>query len=101
MPSLAVRPWRKHRGLNQTQLAERIGVSVSNLSRLERGGQAVEPATLEALAKALDCDVSDFFLPFAPDSPAHQIVAALRRMSSADAEKLLSVVRLVLGQRAA
>ena len=101
MPKPAIRAWRKHRDMNQTQLAELVGMSVSNLSRLERGDQAFEGATLAALAKALDCDVSDFFLPFSPDSPAHHAVVMLRRMSAPEVEKMLSIIRLVIGQRAA
>ena len=59
-----VRGWRKLRGLTQTQLADRAGVSRDTLIRLERGdgGASVENllrvlralGVLDALPRALD-----------------------------------------------
>lgn len=34
-----IRQWRKHRGLSQEKLAERLGMSAANLSRVESGKQ--------------------------------------------------------------
>lgn len=51
-----VSEWRKHRGLTQEQLAERVGWSVSNVSQLEQGRQGYSQEGLEALADALNCD---------------------------------------------
>lgn len=49
--------WRKHRGLTQAELAERIGSSQSSLQRMERSGARLRKATLEKLADALDVTV--------------------------------------------
>jgi DNA-binding Xre family transcriptional regulator len=53
---LYVAEWRKFRGLTQEQLAERVGMSVSNISQLERGLQGYSQEGLESLADALNCD---------------------------------------------
>ena len=51
-----LKEWRKFRGLSQERLAERVGMSVSNISQLEQGRQGYSQAGLEALAEALACD---------------------------------------------
>jgi transcriptional regulator with XRE-family HTH domain len=51
-----LKEWRTHRGLTQEQLAERVGMSVSNISQLEQGRQGYSQEGLEALADALQCD---------------------------------------------
>lgn len=51
--------WRKHRGLSQETLAERAGVSPGLISQIENGLSAGSPESLEALAKALDCEVGE------------------------------------------
>jgi transcriptional regulator with XRE-family HTH domain len=38
--------WRKSQGLKQFEAAERLGVSPAQLSRIERGAQWPEPATI-------------------------------------------------------
>ena len=48
-----IREWRKHRGYTQGQLAEMIGTSVPNISRIETGQQPYTQNMLEALAEAL------------------------------------------------
>ena len=47
----AVRKWR---GMKQTELAERAGLSQGYLSDLESGRRKGAPDSLEAIAKALD-----------------------------------------------
>jgi transcriptional regulator with XRE-family HTH domain len=57
-----IREWRKHRGLTQEQLAERIDVAVSTISQLETNKQGYSQATLEALAWALQCEPADLLM---------------------------------------
>lgn len=57
-----IREWRKHRGLTQPQLAERIGVSTSSISQLETYKQGYSQATLEAIAEALGCEPADLLV---------------------------------------
>src|SRR5271167_3095617 len=53
------REWRKHRGLTQEQLAERIGITRSYLTKIERGDRRYDQPFLEAAAEALRCDPGD------------------------------------------
>lgn len=59
---LMLRQWRKHRGLTQERLAERLGTSKGYISDLENGKQRYNQQHLEALAEALDCDPVDLLI---------------------------------------
>lgn len=50
--------WRKHRGLSQQELADRVGVAQSNIARAEKGGD-LRVSTLRAIAGALGCAMDD------------------------------------------
>ena len=47
----ALRTWRKKRDLTQEQMAERLGVSVGSLSRIERGEQWPDRIFFKRLAE--------------------------------------------------
>lgn len=48
------------RKMSVTELAERIGITMANLSILKNGkAKAVRLSTLEAICKALDCQPGD------------------------------------------
>jgi transcriptional regulator with XRE-family HTH domain len=51
--STFIRQWRHHRGLTQERLADRVGMTGGNLSKIENGNTGYTQATLEALADAL------------------------------------------------
>jgi DNA-binding Xre family transcriptional regulator len=57
-----IREWRKHRGLNQEQLAERVGIGQNTLSRIETGKIAYTQPVLEAIADAMNCSVADLLI---------------------------------------
>ena len=58
------------RGMTLTELAERVDVTVVNLSILKNGrARAVRFSTLAALCEALGCQPGDL-LEFAPDGDA-------------------------------
>jgi len=52
---------RKNKGLSQADVAERVNVDAKHISRLETGKTFPYPETLEALGKALDVPVKEFF----------------------------------------
>ena len=52
-PNHRIREWRKYRGLTQEQLAERIGIARSYLTKIERGSRRYDQPFLEAAAEAL------------------------------------------------
>ncbi|MBE6835883.1 MAG: helix-turn-helix transcriptional regulator [Ruminococcaceae bacterium] len=48
------------RKMTSTQLSETIGITLPNLSILKTGkAKAIRFSTLEAICKALDCEVAD------------------------------------------
>lgn len=48
------------RNMSLTELSEKVGVTISNLSILKTGkAKAVRFSTLEAICKALDCQPGD------------------------------------------
>jgi len=58
------------RRMTLTELAERIGITLANLSILKTGkARAIRFSTLEALCEALDCQPGDL-LEFKPRSGA-------------------------------
>ena len=61
-----LRVYRAARGLSQEQLAQRAGVSVATLGRLERGTHRPREATVRVLASALGVSVQALF-PEEPD----------------------------------
>lgn len=71
MPKQAhfIREWRKFRGLNQEQLAERIGIDRGYLSKIESGKRRYDQPFLEAAAEVLRCEPADLIVrdPSDPD----------------------------------
>lgn len=57
-----IRHWRKHRGLTLEQLADRIGMTASHLSMLERSQRSYTQETLEALAEAMQTDPASLLM---------------------------------------
>lgn len=56
------------RDMSLTELSEKVGVTISNLSILKTGkAKAVRFSTLNAICEALDCQPGDI-LEFEPDS---------------------------------
>ncbi len=50
------------RGMTLTELADRVGITLANLSVLKNGrARAVRFSTLTALCEALDCQPGDLF----------------------------------------
>ncbi|HEY0249000.1 MAG TPA: helix-turn-helix transcriptional regulator [Gryllotalpicola sp.] len=51
------------RGMTLTQLSERVGVSVVNLSVLKNDrAKAIRYSTLEAICRALDCGIGELLV---------------------------------------
>ena len=79
-----IREWRKHRGLTLERLAERLEMTASHLSMLERGQRGYTQETLERVAEALRTDAASLLMrnPADPDaiwSIWDQATAAERR----------------------
>jgi transcriptional regulator with XRE-family HTH domain len=65
-----LRAWRKYRELTQEQLAERIGIARSYLTKIERGDRRYDQPFLEAAADALRCSPADLITRDPTDSEA-------------------------------
>jgi transcriptional regulator with XRE-family HTH domain len=70
-----IREWRKHRGLSQDRLVERVRedlmtFSKASLSRIENRAQPYSQPILEALARALRCTPADLLMRNPMDTEA-------------------------------
>ena len=60
------------RRMSLTELADRVGVTIANLSILKTGkAKAIRFSTLEAICRELDCQPSDL-LEYVPDEGSDQ-----------------------------
>lgn len=57
-----IREWRKFRGMTQEQLAERIGVTKSYVSKVEAGKRRYDQPFLEAASEVLRCEPADLLV---------------------------------------
>jgi transcriptional regulator with XRE-family HTH domain len=65
-----IRQWRDHRGLTLEQLGDRLEMTPSYLSMLERGQRGYTQETLEAIAEALQTDVASLLMRNPADQEA-------------------------------
>ena len=61
MVGARIRMLRVNRGVSQTVLAERIGVTFQQVQKYERGANRVGASRLAQIASVLDVSVSEFF----------------------------------------
>ncbi len=60
---------RKLKGYSQEKLAEKAGINIRTLQRLEKTDVQPQPHTLKILADALDVTIDDFMVPPNEDMP--------------------------------
>ncbi|WP_265015327.1 helix-turn-helix domain-containing protein [Wolbachia endosymbiont (group B) of Camptogramma bilineatum] len=63
-----IKQLRLDRGLTQTELGKRIGVSYRQIQKYENGSNCVLASRIYDLAKALSIDVANFFTDMHADS---------------------------------
>jgi len=56
-----IRDFRKAAGLNQADLAEKVGVTLETIGRIERGLHFVSAANLGRIAQAVGRDIDELF----------------------------------------
>jgi transcriptional regulator with XRE-family HTH domain len=67
--------FRKAKGMSQVQLAERLGMHVTNLNRIEKGKASPDMARLQQIARELAVSVSDLVSETpAPANPVRNVV---------------------------
>jgi transcriptional regulator with XRE-family HTH domain len=94
-PHHYIKQWRKHRGLTQEQLAERIGIARSYLTKIERGARRYDQPFLEAAAEALRCEPCDIIMrdPTEPES----IWSIWETLSPVERVQAMAVIRAIRG----
>lgn len=65
----AIRHYRRARGLTQLDLSTLVGLSQSDISRIERGQQAIDIDRLHQLADALGTHPADILARAEPSDP--------------------------------
>jgi transcriptional regulator with XRE-family HTH domain len=86
-----IKEWRKHRGLTQEQLAERIGIARSYLTKIERGSRRYDQPFLEAAADALRCEPGDLIMRDPTDPEG--IWSIWDRLNSHERIQAIAVIR--------
>jgi putative transcriptional regulator len=73
------------RKMSVTELAERVGITLANLSILKNGkARAIRFSTLEGLCRALDCQPGDL-LAYRPDDAPMSAPSSTPSLAPADA----------------
>lgn len=91
-----IRAWRKHRGLSQVQLAERIGINQGNLSRIEKGTRKYDQEFLERAAEALGCAPADLLRTDPQAQASEEIWAFYDKMTATQKAQATEVVKALL-----
>lgn len=86
--------WRKYKKLSQTEIARRLGVTQSEISKIDKLDKRVKTSDLAAYAFALGIDVEDLILvnPLKPDMPR----LVYSKMLHVDKEKQRQVLDVVM-----
>lgn len=58
-PGHFIKEWRLYRGLTQQQMADRVGIDKSYLSKIENGKKRYDQPFLEAASEVLGCSPAD------------------------------------------
>jgi DNA-binding XRE family transcriptional regulator len=61
---------RREAGISRTALAWACGIAASTVAEYEQGRYTPSMAVVEAIARTIECDVSDFFEEVATDGEA-------------------------------
>lgn len=91
-----IREWRKHRGLTQEVLAERAGMTPTNLSQLENHKQSYSAEGLERLAEALRCEPAQLLM--VDPSKDDAIWSLWERAKPAERQQIIAVTKALLSK---
>lgn len=93
-----LKQWREYRNLTQEALADRVGMSVSNISQLERGLQGYSMEGLERLADALRCEPGQLLNVDPTDDDA--IWSLWERAQPGERQVIMDVAKSIVTKRA-
>ena len=97
-PRHFIRQWRKYRGLTQEQLAERIGIARSYLTKIERGDRRYDQPFLEHAAEALRCEPGD--LVMRDPTTAESLWSVWERLTPPERAQAVAVIEALSRARA-
>ncbi|MBQ7759933.1 MAG: helix-turn-helix transcriptional regulator, partial [Acidaminococcaceae bacterium] len=88
---------RLDKGISQTKMAERIGLSQTNLSNMESGRTAITIQNLFKMREVLDCKMADFFVYFdgEEEAAANEFGAGKKSISIEEAVQILRLLKAV------
>ena len=97
-----IRTYRRLRGIDQDSLAEAVGISREQLTRIETGQLGTPYPRLARLASLLGVRVGDLFPDAHADSPSAELELAFRRegLSPEETAKVMDFVDMVRTQSA-
>ena len=84
---------RLEKGISQTDMAEAIGLSQTNLSNMESGRTAITIQNLFKMQKILGCKMSDFFIDFDNEEPVRK--GSEGEKKTIELEDALNILRLL------
>lgn len=92
-----LKEWREARELTQEQAAERLGISRSQLSRIETMQSPYSQGLLEAAAEAYTCTVADLLMrdPSIADAP-WSIYETLKKAPDGQRKTIEAVIESIL-----
>jgi transcriptional regulator with XRE-family HTH domain len=91
-----IREWRKHRDLSLEQLGEKLQMTASHLSMLERGQRGYTQETLEAIAEAVGTDPASLLVR---DPSASDDIWTVWEKASPSQRKLIVDIAQVIVRR--
>lgn len=91
-----IRQWREFRNLTQEQLADRLEMTSSFLSMLERGQRGYTQETLEAIAYALQTDVASLLMRDPSDENA--VWSIWQEAKPAERKMIVDIAKTITGK---
>lgn len=90
-----LRAMRKQANMTLVQLGERMGMTHTHLSNMERGVRKLDLETMERLARILNCSVADFLtddhFPNRLSAQEQAVIDNMRRMESGDRNRVADI----------
>lgn len=86
---------RDDRGLTQTQLAEKAGLGINQVSRIERGRSKPELDTIKRLSLALNCTTDELIFDASEKTPDEEIRTLLTAVMGLPEEKKHTAIELL------
>jgi transcriptional regulator with XRE-family HTH domain len=86
---------RKERGFNQEQLADSSGVSLTQISKIERNETDPRVSTIEKLAKALNCSTDQLLFDEASESLTGLLKRSFERAARLDPMSKAALLKVI------